>query len=327
MSLQDDRLRRVTRLFLIVVELQSGRQTSREDLAALCGCSVKTIGRDLQYLEEAGLPLYYSAERRSYALMEGAQLFKVPFSLPELIALSLAKDAMLAEVGAVYDAPLRSAFDRVVGMMPQKLRAEMEATSGAVAFHLGTQRDYSSAPWNEVLAAIRGRNVLEIEYHALSTDTLTTRRVDPYTLVCRDGFWNLIAYCRLRHEVRLFALDCIRSARLTAERFEVQPGFSAAEYLKHSVRVMSGEPVEVSLRFEPGMARWARRRRWSFPHVMENLPDGALVLRGTVAGLHEIEREVLRWGSGVTVLGPPELRRMLRDEATKIAQKYEDAPE
>ncbi len=323
MSLLDDRLRRITRLFLISLHLQAGRHASRADLAALCGCSTKTIARDLDYLQEAGLPLFYDPERRSYALAEGAQLLSVPFTLTELIALALAKDAMLAEVGAAYEQPLRSAFDRVVGLMPPKLRAEMEAMSGAVAFDSGTHRDYSAAPWTEVLAAIRSRATLEIDYHALSTDTLTTRRIDPYALSFREGFWNVIAFCHLRREVRTFALDGIRAARPTGHPFEVRPGFSVAEFLRHAVRVMTGEPVAVALRFEPSMARWARRRRWSFPHTLQDLPGGALLLRGTVAGLHEISREALRWGAGVTALDPPELRSILLAEAQRIAEKYE----
>lgn len=325
MSLMEDRLRRITRLFIISVHLQSGQHASRTDLAALCNCSCKTISRDLEYLQEAGIPLYYDSARHSYALLEGAQVLSVPFTISEMIALALAKDAMLAEVGAAYETPLRSAFDRVVGLMPPRLREEMDATAGAIAFHGSAHRDYSAAPWSELLDAIRTRSVLEIEYHALSTDTLTTRSIDPYSLGFRDGFWIMIAYCHLRHEVRTFSLDCIRSVRRTGEHYTVQPGFSVSEYLKNSVRVMSGEPVQVALRFEPEVARWARRRRWSFPHTMEDEDDGALVLRGTVAGLHEISREALRWGAGVTALEPPELRRRLLDDARKIVDKYKEA--
>lgn len=76
---------------------------------------------------------------------------------------------------------------------------------------------------------------------------MTTGRVDPYALSFRDGFWNVIAHCHLLREVRTFAT------------FEALAEFSMAEFLRHSVGVMSGGPVEVLLCFEPSMAPQSRR--------------------------------------------------------------------
>jgi len=50
---------------------------------------------------------------------------------------------------------------------------------------------------------------VEIIYKALSTDEVTTRKVDPYYLFFEDGFWSLRAYCNLRKDFRVFALDKI----------------------------------------------------------------------------------------------------------------------
>lgn len=323
MSLLGDRMRRVTRLFLIVVQLQSGKSASLATLATICGCCRRTVTRDLTYLQEAGIPLHYDAARRTYVIEPGAQLLSVPFTLPEIIAIVLAKDAMLSEAGAEYQVPLRSAFERITSLMPKRFRNEIAGVSQAVSFHAGTHRDYSQAPWTDLMTAARSHEVLEIDYHALSTDAVTTRRIDPYAIVHRAGFWHVVAYCHLRNEIRTFAVDCIRSARATGQRFQVPPDFTLSAYLQNSVRVMVGAPVDVAIRFEPGVARWARRHRWSFPYSLEETTDGGLVLRGTVAGLQEISREALRWGSGVTVVEPPELRTMLLAEALKIAEKYE----
>jgi predicted DNA-binding transcriptional regulator YafY len=326
MSLTDDRLRRVTRLFIIATQLQSGARVTRADLAAACNCDRRTVTRDLSYLEEAGFAIRYDPLCRSYVLENPGDLLTVPFTLGEILALALAQDAMLAQAGTPFEAPLRIAFDRVSALVPCKLRQAMVSVHQAVAFDTATRRDYSAAPWQALMDAIRHRRTIEADYYSLSRDAVSTRQIDPYHLVLRQGFWNLVGRCHTRREVLLFALDGFRAIRPACETFVVPADFSLAEYLRGSVGVLRGKPTEIAVRFEAKVARWARRRRWSFPCALSEEPDGGLALRGTVAGLEEIAMELLRWGAGVTALEPPELRAKLREEAQAIAAKYADDP-
>jgi predicted DNA-binding transcriptional regulator YafY len=71
--------------------------------------------------------------------------------------------------------------------------------------------------------ALLERRVLLIEYHG-SKGVVTSREVEPS--VClggRGGHWYLVAWCRLREDVRVFRLDRIVHATLTGERFP-EPG-------------------------------------------------------------------------------------------------------
>lgn len=324
MSLLDDRLRRLTRLFLITTTLHAGGHVTLQSLAAVCGCHRRTILRDLSFLEEAGVACHYDPRRRSYVLDSPPAFLTVPFSLPEAMALGMAQEATLALAGAALEPALHAAFEKVIRLVPPRLRSEIETARQAVAFEMGVRRDYSSAPWQVLLSALRLRQTVEMDYYSLSQDRTTTRRMDPYYLVLRQGFWNVVGHCHTRKEVRLFALDGIRSLRLTGETFVIPADFSLAEYLRGSVGVLRGETQEILVRFEPSVARWVKRRKWSFPCTLVEEADGSVLLRGTVSGLAEISRELLRWGALVTALEPPELRAMLRIEAEAIARKYQE---
>ncbi len=71
--------------------------------------------------------------------------------------------------------------------------------------------------------ALLGRRVLLIEYGD-SRGVVTSREVEPsICLGGRGGHWYLVAWCRLREEVRVFRLDRIAKAALTDERFP-EPG-------------------------------------------------------------------------------------------------------
>ena len=64
--------------------------------------------------------------------------------------------------------------------------------------------------------SLQERRVLNLAYCDAS-EQLTSRRVDPQLLGWTAGHWYLIAYCRLREQVRWFRLDRIQHAALTAE--------------------------------------------------------------------------------------------------------------
>ncbi|GAA0378102.1 hypothetical protein Acor_44100 [Acrocarpospora corrugata] len=81
---------------------------------------------------------------------------------------------------------------------------------------------YTIDPAEEIKRAIdralTGRRVLLIDYDGKTGPT--TREVEPSIFLGgRGGFWYLVAWCRLREDVRVFRLDRITAATLTDERY------------------------------------------------------------------------------------------------------------
>ena len=120
-----------------------------------------------------------------------------------------------------------------------------------------------------------------------------------------------------------FALDGIRSVRTTGDTFTVPRTFSLAGHLQGAAGPMLGEPAEIEIRFDPTVARWAKRRAWEFPHTLHDQSDGSLLMRGTVRGLLDIRKELLAWGRTACALQPAALRDAMREEARAIAALYE----
>jgi predicted DNA-binding transcriptional regulator YafY len=323
MSLHEDRLRRLTRLFIIAAKLQAGGRVTLSNLAEMCNCSTRTIFRDLTYLAEAGVAYHYDASRRSYVLDGPLHLLTVHFNLFEVLALTLAQEAVRGQLGPVLEASVHSAFEKVIHLIPPNVQSKLRDAPRRISFQSSTRRDYTAVPWHELIAAIQNQVTVEMNYYTMSRDALTTRRVDPYQLAFRQGYWHLVGYCHTRRDVRLFALDNIQGLRLTGESFEIPANFSLADFMRGSVGVLRGELTEITVRFDPPVARWARRRRWTFPCTLAEEKDGSLILRGTVAGLEEICRELLQWGGHVCVLEPATLREKMRSMAAAIVSRYE----
>ncbi|MEW6399712.1 MAG: WYL domain-containing protein, partial [Bacillota bacterium] len=93
-------------------------------------------------------------------------------------------------------------------------------------------------------------------------------------------------------------------------------------YLSCGFRIERGEPRDVVIRFASEQARYIKGKQWHESQVLEEGEDGSLVMRMRVGGLGEVKRWVLQYGAGAEVLAPPELRRMVADEATRLAARY-----
>jgi predicted DNA-binding transcriptional regulator YafY len=87
----------------------------------------------------------------------------------------------------------------------------------------GYSLDGAEAVKRAIDRALLGRRVLLIEYGD-SRGVISSREVEPsICLGGRGGHWYLVAWCRLREEVRVFRLDRIAKATITDERFP-EPG-------------------------------------------------------------------------------------------------------
>ena len=151
---------------------------------------------------------------------------------------------------------------------------------------------------------------IDIDYYSYGRDVETSRVVEPHRCLY-DGFWYLMAHCRLAEAPRVFRLDRVRSAELTDEVF--QPPDDVAE-------AMDGIPVdgslpEVTLLLDPGV-RWVVDQ---YPHTgLDSEPDGRLRVTLPVTAARWLERLLLRLGPAAeVVVAPPGLGTDLRAAAAR----------
>ncbi|HIL48747.1 MAG TPA: WYL domain-containing protein [Acidimicrobiia bacterium] len=151
---------------------------------------------------------------------------------------------------------------------------------------------------------------IDIDYYSYGRDVETSRVVEPHRCLY-DGFWYLVAHCRLAEAPRVFRLDRVRRAELTDEVF--QPPDDVAE-------AMDGIPVdgslpEVTLLLDPGV-RWVVDQ---YPHTgLDSEPDGRLRVTLPVTADRWLERLLLRLGPAAeVVVAPPGLGTDLRAAAAR----------
>ena len=318
----EERLRQLARLWKIVVALQKGDGRGMEALAEECGCCARTIRRDFETLRAGGVRIEHDPVARGYVLMGTPPIPVLDFTFGEATAVAVTM-AAAAATGGLKPEDLTNAFDKVIAVAPEPIRQRIRDAQTALAGVHSARRDYSRAPLAVALAACRERMALEIDYDSRSSSR-RWRTVHPYAVAMPAGLWMLMAHDPSHAEVRLYALDRIHDCRLTKTPFTVSDGWSVSAYMRGSVGVLRGKPMEIEVRFDPVTAPYARERAWSFEHEFMGLPDGAVTMRATVAGLEEIAKELLSWGRHAVVVSPPELRKKMADEARAILENHSE---
>ena len=305
----------------MALRLQSRRVVRAEDLADHFEISVRTVYRDLAALGEAGIPIMAEAGV-GYSLVKGYHLPPVMFTAEEASALFIGSKLVEHLTDASLRKHMESALLKIRSVLPrdrQDYLDRLERSTVVVQESSGPLPRLSSETLIPVQRALAERRVLAIDYQGAQRAELTRRQVEPLGLVYYSDNWHLIAYCRLRRDVRDFRTDRIRRLQLQAEFFSGHDDFSVQRYLDEAAR--EGKFVTAVVRFQPDVMRRVRRE-WACRLVTETTePEGVAV---TLMGysLEWLTDWVLSFGSKAEVLAPETFKNLVAMEAEKIAAHY-----
>ena len=160
-----------------------------------------------------------------------------------------------------------------------------------------------------------------MRYLSASSGKTGRREVDPYHLWYAAGGLYLIAHCHRRRDVRMFAVERIRSLTATDHPYQLPLGFDVAAYVQDALVVMRGRQIAVELLFDRPTAAWARDRVWHPSQELAPLKGGKLRMTLRVADTRELVGWILSFGQGVRVVGPDALRERVRQEALALARQ------
>ena len=159
----------LTRLHGIVKRIQQGDYPSQRVLAEEWSKTTRTIQADLDYIRDFWkLPLYYDERRYGYYFSEAVGKFPmVPISEGELVSVFVAQKALSQYHGTPFEAPLRSAFQKLVSSLQGEISVAWGDLDSAISFR-GMETNVGDVEVLRALGeAVRGRREVEFEYFKL----------------------------------------------------------------------------------------------------------------------------------------------------------------
>lgn len=226
---------RLIRLTAILTQLQTKQVVKAQEIADRFEISLRTVYRDVQSLQEAGIPIGSEAGV-GYFLVEGFMLPPVMFTEKEANALITAEKIIRQNKDASLVNNYREALMKVQAVLKSGLKEKAELLDSRIAAHRGTVT--TSSCLADIQTAVTHLQTISLSYHSLSKDQLTERIVEPLAVYYTRDNWILIAYCRLRKDMREFRLDRIEKIvfldeKYTPREFDIHQYFEKQRNMAH----------------------------------------------------------------------------------------------
>ena len=168
--------------------------------------------------------------------------------------------------------------------------------------------------------AVVKRRCLAICYNTANRGAITERIVEPLGVVYYAREWHLIAWCRLREEVRDFRLDRIQTWQVLDEAFQGHESFSLKEFVSRDMAHEEMTPAVVIA--QPFILERLLHELPGTPVARQRLEDGRVRLEFLTFSLEWLRYFLLGYGTMVAVVEPRELRDGVRRAALQVAEHY-----
>lgn len=317
---------RVHRLLRLISLLQSGRTFTADQLAEELNVSRRTLFRDLNMLDLAGVPYHYDAKLRTYRIDQSFFLPSLNLTLEEALAILLVTRRFISRQSLpTYDPATRAAV-KIESGLPSAVQEYCGRMLDGVKVQMPPLVDASRVEqvFGQIHAALGEQRKLDIEYESYFEHDVVKSTVHPYRLLFVSRAWYLVAYSEVHKEVRTFKLDRIIKVNPRQQLFEPDPEFDLDKYFGLAWSIIpEGQVYHVKLRFLPKVAGNVEEISWHKTQQFTAQPDGSCLFEADVDGLGEITWWILGYGDQVIVEEPPELRERVRQIAEHMVQLAE----
>jgi predicted DNA-binding transcriptional regulator YafY len=286
----------------------------------------RTVRRDLQALEDAGFPLISETQGGNvlWRFIDGYQP-EAPVALTtnELMALYFSRRLLEPLLGTPMQEGIQSALQKIGAVVCLRAPSPRSLLAAGISVSHFGQKDYrkSRDVVDKLLHAMRNHFTLEFNYRSPRREQDARYKLDPYKLWYQDNGLYVIGWDHTRSEYRVFAVERVRTMRLTNQRFETRDDFNFHHMKNTAFRFVWGEPKRVRIRFSPDEAAYAMERTWHASQKVFREEDGSVILEFKVADMKEVKRWLIGWGAAAEVLEPVELANNVLNECRALISR------
>ena len=190
--------------------------------------SPRTVYRDVADLQAQGVPIEGEAGV-GYRLGRGFELPPLMFTVDEARAMALATRLAQQWLDPAMALAASDAMSRVLSVLPNSVRAEVESQQLMVA-PVGLAPELASR-LQVLREAAQARRWVALRYTDLN-ERRSERQVRPLGCFYWGKVWTLAAWCEQRQDFRNFRLDRMETVQVGEAVFPAEPGKTLADLLR-----------------------------------------------------------------------------------------------
>ncbi|WNC17712.1 YafY family protein [Brevibacillus brevis] len=306
------------RMIAIIMMLLNRRRMSAQQLASHFEVSLRTIYRDLEAINAAGIPIVaFPGSSGGYEIMENFTIDRQYLSLEELVT-------VIAALKGVQS----TAEDQQIALLLEKIKTLVPVKESESGTRTAYPIVYDFNPWGSTQESMRKVNLLReaVERRQRVSFLYTKpqgdageRTIEPVTLVLKGYVWYVYGYCLWRQSYRFFRLSRIADLCALPESFEGHDNpVEKLTWLEEWDRA-----DEVSLVMEFSASAHVRVRDMFSPEQIEPMQNGSLLVRASLPNDEWLHGMLLSFGDALAVIAPESIRDRIRETAKKMLSRYE----
>jgi predicted DNA-binding transcriptional regulator YafY len=305
----------------ITILLLNRKRVQAQELADRLEVSLRTIYRDLESLNLAGIPIVsYTGAEGGFEIMENFRLDRQMLSFDELIALSTALRG-LQSTQAFSNQNLDGLLDKVGALVSKAEQGRMVGTD-QVIIDLNPWKSSSSErnKYDTLHKAVSEKRLIRFTY-INGQGGESERCIEPMGLVLKGYTWYLHGYCLNRDDYRVFRLSRIRNLLILEDTFQRRM-VMLSELNENWGPQHDSKTVDLVLRFT-GPAKVPAEDHFDSDEI-ERQPDGSLTVRVRYPDNDWLIGFLLHFRTDLFILEPPHIAEAVRKSALEISKLYID---
>ena len=314
-------MNRIDRLNALLIHLQGRSRVTLAELENRFEIGRRTVFRDIRSLIEAGVPIGGDAGE-GYFIVEGYHLPPVVFNREEAGALLIG--AKFIEKGADSETvqTFGSAMEKVKAVLKYSDKEFLENLEKRVSIRTGpTPNEFPDSHIAEIQMAIATNKLMSMTYYSQYADNTTQREVEPLGMVFYSGRWHLIAYCRLRSDLRDFRADRIQKVELLSETIDPEKHPNYMNFLHDAL--IGTDAKEATITVSAMASRFMGEQKYYLRFVEENkLKDGRYQMKFVTPNYYYLASWLMMFGKDVDIDSPSELQGIAATTAKELLEHH-----
>ena len=291
---------------ILSILLQKDKVTSAE-LAEKFEVSRRTIIRDIEDINKAGIPIVTSqGQGGGISIMEG---FRIDRTL-------LSSDDMRSIISSLQSLDSVSGTNRYRQLMDKLSVSNTINADNQIIIDLATwDKNAVSTKIELIKSALEQKRIITFRYY--SPERTEQRSIEPYRLIFQWSSWYVWGFCVKRQDYRLFKLTRITELTKTEETFVQR---DIPEYQCDKLRHTKGE-ISATVRFDKS-AKWRIVDEFGTENFTED-ENGNVILRFTWSDKLSFYSYVLGFRENAEIISPAEYREEFLGLLKNITDKYQ----
>ncbi|AKL94178.1 transcriptional regulator DeoR family [Clostridium aceticum] len=308
---------KIDRLMAILVTLLRRERVQAKELAEMFEVSVRTILRDIDALNSAGIPIVtYQGANGGIGIVEGYRLDRNLLTGEEMVTILTALKSLTANFSNSKHETLMEKFKNTLSTSQFQF-LDYKTNQFFIDISPWREDKHSKKKKQDLYQAIEQCREVTFLYTD-SKGIKTNRSIEPYSLVFKGQQWYLYGWCLKREAFRLFKLSRMKNIEISLKVFTPKE-VSLEELPWHEKWLQPDQMLELQLLFDTSLENIIHE--WFEDAITEYIEDG-IIVKTSLPENKWLYGFLLSFGSSVEVISPPHIRNVLAEMAEGIYKKY-----